>query len=785
MNQAKLNLALFRGALKMKWRLVAAGMILGSALAMYAGIYSAIESLFGYRDMLYSSLNIADLEVRIVPEDNVNLPALEGIPGVAAVERRLQLPGNIDLASGGKLYAGFIALDPPGQINRLRIDQGQALDESRPTEVVIERSMANHHGFKVGDRFSLNIGKDRYDLTVRGIALSPEFLIDSANPNFFLPSKGSLGVVFAPYSLVEARLGYKLVNSVVVKADKGAAIDQVEKAVLSALGKKVTIDESTPLKRQFSHLFLEQDLGAFAIFIPAIVLIFVTSALVVTVFLMYQWLTEKRSEIGVLMALGYCKVQIALAFATPVLLIALIGLVSGTLLSFVLLYGFGLDYSAALGFPKPDLALRPALLLQGYAGVLAALAISAAIPLRQIVQLSPREAIKGASGENAPNVKRVCPRISAALSRSVVLRYAIRNLQRAKGVALMTVIAVALSLGASLAYFISLTSFEHAIVSKYADDRWDLSVDFLSPLWDDELDALRATAGVTRVDPYLRGAVKIRNGERTEPSFLLGIDPGSPSRRLRIVEGRLVSPDDRSAIVLEKKAADALGYKVGDTIVVEAREKAWNARLVGVFSGVLPGEAYASLAQAQEWFDMSGQVSGAFLDTGAGLTDPDQLYRLDRVGRVTEKARLIREIVHHLNEVTGIVILAFAFSLLVAVLFLFSTTAFGVLRRQGEYAMLRTIGFSDGTVARIVLLEVSLVGMVGVAIASCAGVGLSSFLNGVLSEAWFKIDTVVTMKDIAIVLVPGLLFLPLTAWPPIRNILRAGLVPMLRKRAFG
>lgn len=776
--------AMRRAAWKMKGRLFAAGLIMGSALAMFVGVYSAIDSLFDSRAQWYRELNVADLELRIVPEDTVNIPKLEGVDGVASVERRLVLPGNIDVKSGSKLYAVLMATENAPTVNRLRIEEGQNVDPAHPTEVVIERSMAAHHGYKVGDKFVLNIGKDHYDLSVRGIAMSPEFLIDSANPNFFLPSKGSLGVVFVPYSLVQPRLGYQLVNSLLVDIKEGADHRAVEQAALKALGKKVTVDESLPLKRQFGHLYLELDLGAFKIFVPAIVLIFVITALVITVFLMYQWITEKKAEIGVMMSLGYRTRDIVLSFAMPALLIAVIALISGTLLSLVMLYGFGTDYAHALGLPKPNLSLRAAPVIEGYIGLLAILSIATLVPLRSILQMTPREAVRGNTQDSGGIASKVSARLGR-LSQSVAWRYAVRNLQRGKGLAFMSVVAVALSLGASLSYFVSLTSFEQSIVKRFTADDWDVAVDFLAPVWTDELARLKTTQGVARTDPYLRGAIKVQKDAKVEPSFLLGIDPASRVRELRMIAGRALQVSDRNTIVLERKTASTLGVNVGDEVSIDVRDKVWKAKVVGVFSGVLPGESYAPLADAQAWFDMTDQVTGAFLKTDAQFGPADALYQLDRVGRVTSKANLVTEFVDHLKEIAGIVYLAFGFSLVVAVLFLFSTTAYGVLRRLPEYSTLRTIGFADRTVLKMITTEVAAIGAVGTLVAVAAGIAISYGLNDVLSQAWFQVDTMVTAKDLLVVLLPALIFFPLTAIPPFRSIVRAGMVPTLRRRVFG
>ncbi len=349
----------------------------------------------------------------------------------------------------------------------------------------------------------------------------------------------------------------------------------------------------------------------------------------------------------------------------------------------------------------------------------------------------------------------------------------------------MSVAAVALSLGASLSYFVSLTSFEQSIVKRFTADDWDVAVDFLAPLWVDELGKVKGTPGVTRMDPYLRGAIKVQKNTKVEPSFLLGIDPTSQVRQLRMISGRTLQANDRNSIVLERKTATTLGVGVGDEVAIEVRDKVWKTKVVGVFSGVLPGESYTPLADAQAWFDMTDQVTGVFLKTGPGFGSLDSLYQLDRVARVTSKSNLVAEFVHHLKEIAGIVYLAFAFSLVVAVLFLFSTTAYGVLRRLPEYSTLRTIGFADRTVLKMIMTEVAAIGAIGTLVAVVAGIAISSALNGVLSDAWFQVDTTVTATDLLVVLLPALIFFPLTAIPPFLAIVRAGMVPTLRRRAFG
>lgn len=781
-----LALALWRGTLAMRWRILAAGLILGSALAMFVGIYSAIDSLFAFREQLYSDLQAADLELRFVPDDVINLPDLSGVPGIASIEHRLMLPGHLDLKSGSKLYATLIALDfdRSVDINRLKILEGLPPDPQKPEEVIIERNLAKYHGYHIGDRLQLVIGRDHYDLTVRGIALSAEYLIDSANPNFFLPSKGSMGVIFAPLRLIEQRLGYKLVDSLLFRLTPGQDVEQVGPAVAKAAAKKLTVEETLPRKRQFGHLYLELDLNAFKMFVPAIVVIFVATGVVVIVFLLYQWLNDQRRQIGVFMALGYGKRQLLGAYSVPIGVIAAISIVSGFLLSFVLLNGFGLGYAEALGLPRPRLSLVPRYAVLGSVGVIVVLMFASTIPLAQILRLSPQNAVREERQVVGDRVGRLGAWLTSRVAGSTAWRYALRNLMRSRGTSLMTVLAIGLSLGASLSYFISLTSFERAVVESFSKDRWEVAVDFMAPVWHDELEPLARYPGVSNVDFYLRGPIRVVHGDREEASFLLGLTPGSPARAPRILEGRALAAGDTDTLILERKTAASLGYRVGDLVTVDVRDVRARARLVGIFSGALPGESYAPLVAAQRWLDMEGQGNGAFLRTGAEFEGTDRLYDWDRIGRVTQKAILVDEFVAHLKEIAVIVYLAFGFSLAVALLFVFSTTSFSVLRREPEYATLRTLGFSDGIVVKIVLAEILVIGIAGLLLAFPLGVAIAFFLNKMLSQAWFTVDTVVTLRDALFVLIPALLLLPLTGWPPIRSIRAIGLVQQIRRRAF-
>jgi len=441
----------------MRWRLLAVLLIMGAGFGMYAGIYSAIDSLFASRAQHYADADIAGFDIRFSPEDIVNVPDFSDIPGIRNATSRLMLPGNIELADGRRLSALLIAVEAPQTVNRLLLTDGEALDPAQPSRAVIDRNLARHQGYAVGDPLVVNVGKDRVELKVGGVATSAEHLVDGADPSFFLPAKGSLGIVFVPLELMDERLGFRLVNSLLFTGEAIAADlpSEAQRAIIERADRRLTIEDRLPLTRQFGHLFLDLDLNAFRIFTPAIVLIFGVSAATVLFFLLYQWISNRRRELGVLSALGYAGRRLTWSVLGPLLPIAVGGLLAGLLFSLILLYGFGFEYTHAIGLPPPRLTLLPSHLLIACIGLLVILLIGVALPLRSVLATKPIDAVRA-----TPQVPPGGHGSSADALPNLIWRYALRAVLRRRWVSIMTVVAVAAALAPALSYFVALRSFE-------------------------------------------------------------------------------------------------------------------------------------------------------------------------------------------------------------------------------------------------------------------------------------------------------------------------------------
>src|SRR5882672_34082 len=203
---------------RIRWRALAVALTVASGVGIYAGIGMAIATGFHTREVLFQRMRFADLEVQFLPEDVANLPDLERIPGVRAVERRLVLPGTVFLPDNSRITGALVfleTLDPA--MDALEVIEGGPIRPGDFESALIERSLAAFHGFHVGDRIRMQVGEKMYVSRIDGVAISPEYLITTANPDYLVPEKGSVGIIFSDLARVSDSLGFTMVNDLLFR----------------------------------------------------------------------------------------------------------------------------------------------------------------------------------------------------------------------------------------------------------------------------------------------------------------------------------------------------------------------------------------------------------------------------------------------------------------------------------------------------------------------------------------------------------------------------------------
>lgn len=312
-------------------------------------------------------------------------------------------------------------------------------------------------------------------------------------------------------------------------------------------------------------------------------------------------------------------------------------------------------------------------------------------------------------------------------------------------------------------------------------------VSFTQPLPLGMLPQLESVPGVARV-AHMQwfGGVWRDN----TPLFVFAVDP----RRQHEVYTEWVMPEEqwqafartRTAMVAGRNVANRYGWRIGQKIPIASNiypqkngSKAWAFDLVGIYDG--KDEAWQrqtnSIFVQHEYFDEAnlfshGQTNFFALklaegaDAGRVSRTVDAMFENspDETKTQTEKdfnIGFIRQI-GDIGMIVRWILFAVFFTLLLVV---GNTMAQSVRERVPELAVLKTLGFSDGSVLALVLAEAGALclvgGLIGMALATLLGAGVehgtgSQFALRVNGWVWMTGLAAIVAMTLAVGLLPAL-----------------------------
>jgi putative ABC transport system permease protein len=786
----QLRVKMWRDLWHMRWRTLAIVLTIASGVAIYAGIYTGLLSLFWTRDSIFEELHFADLEVSFLPDDAHNLPELSGIAGVARVERRLVFPGTVRLPGQAPLTAVMTFLeDPAPVIHAFKLVSGRLVGPEELDTAVIDISLATYHGQRIGDVIEVKVGEATYRRRVVGIVITPEYFVSTSNPAYFIPEKGSVGFVFAHLGGIADTLGFTLVNDLVFLYDRGADPAAVKARVLARLG-KLNLQEVLSRERHFAYRYVQSQLDGVRAFVPAIVLVLVTLTAIVISVNVGRMIAADRPQIGALMALGYQPGRLLASYLEAALILGLVGGLLGLAGSILVRNLFATVSASSMGMPEIRMLIDPPTMARALALQVAVAMLAAAIPVLRLVRQPPQAVIRPA---RRPVVRLRVVSIGA-IARAIRrlpsgYRYAVRNVARQPFRSGVTLASIALALGVATAYRLSVGSLDTTLSGWLASDKWDLAVDFLYPIPIERIDELRAHPSVKQAEPYFSCYVELRAGDRVEDANVLGLVPGSQLSMLMMAEGRRFREgrkfregSEREA-VLSRDLSQRLSLSVGQLFEVRTMNEAFVVRLVGLSWAAVGRLTLMPFPVAEEVCQFPGKASGAYVDT---VVDGDTaaFYDMDFVGKVLAKRDLLTQVRQVLSVMIVVLDMATGVSVFVGMLVILTSVNLSVLDNDRDFATLQALGYSRGLISTIVLTEAALYALGAVLLSIPIAIATSIYLNVKMSAAWIQVHSTFLPSAFLGVLVPALLLIPLGCLPSLRHVLRRDALTSIRARVL-
>lgn len=287
-----------------------------------------------------------------------------------------------------------------------------------------------------------------------------------------------------------------------------------------------------------------------------------------------------------------------------------------------------------------------------------------------------------------------------------------------------------------------------------------------------------------RVDVGLRESAPVVEGYATSittPTHtlqILGVDPLSeapfraeltPSGGLAGGLAQLLTQPD--AVLMSRATADVLGATLGQSVVVTIAGARQTMTLVGLLETgdatsqrALDDLLITDIGVAQHWLGKVGQLDridliipsdadGVALRTRLHAVLPPGVRMTTPAQRAQSTTEMTASFEINLNALSLL-------ALVVGMFLIYNTMTFAVVQRRPLLGTLRCLGVSQAEIAHLMLVEGSVIAVLGTALGIGLGIGLAQLLLGLVARTINDIYFVVTVNTIT-----------LTFWPLLKGVI--------------
>ncbi len=751
-----LDKKILRDIRHMKGQVLAITLVIVSGMAAYIMFISTIDSLSITRDSFYRDQKFADVFVSLKRAPESLKAKIRKIPGVSVVETRVCGYAKIDIDNFDEpVTARIVSLPEDGRplLNRPHIRNGSLLDPNKDNEVLINETFAIAHGFKVGDHFSAIINGRKKEFIIKGIALSPEFVLlmrpDATSPDF-----KRYGVLWMNRSALAKSYNMDgAFNDVILSLSHDAKPNEVLENLDNILSEYGGLGAYLR-KDQISHRLLSGEFKQLKRSSEIFPTIFIFVAAFLLNIVMSRTIAMQREQIAILKAFGYTNAAIGFHFAKLVVLITAPGLILGVAAGIWLGHVLGDIYTAVYRFPRLIFTLYPHVVIE-------ALMISVASALAgtfHSLQKAAREAPAQAMRPEPPAQYRISL-LEKTIARHLLsqpTRIIIRNIGRRPIRTTLAIIGIAVACATMIASGFFKDSVDFIINVQFVrSQKEDIRITFVEPTSYRALYEMKRLEGVRHAEAFRRVPVRFIHAQRSYRTAIDGIE--EDNRLYRLLDENLKDVFIPSTgIVLNDYLSKLLRINVGDLVTVEFLEGSKEIREVPVvataklFLGVM---GYMDLTALNRLMREGNAISGINLLTDSLYTR--QLYRnlvdMPRVAGVVIRRNDIRNFYD--IQARGMLFFTFIATLMACAI------AFGVVynsariafsERRWELSSLRVIGYTRGEISYILLGELGMITVIAIPVGFLVGYWLCAYIAHALASDLFRVPLYIEMKTYAV-----------------------------------
>ena len=294
---------------------------------VFTGISSEYVALEVNIDDYYEETNLADGWIYSPYLNDLFLEQVDLLGPTTQMERQLVVESVADFKNDPEVTLHFVENNT---ISKFHLLEGNPIDINDSEGVWLDKSFADAHGLKIGDRISFESEGYVIDKEIKGLGYSPEYVYH-ASPYSVMPDYSKIGFAYMSYkAFPEDTVPYNVLN---VKFD--GSPDTYSKLLdyrLNGYYSTFLKQSDHPSVYQFSEEIAKHKMmaGIFPI-------VFIIVSMLILLTTMTRIISHQRMQIGILKANGFKNTTITLHYISYGFFLVLSGSVLGLILGPILL----------------------------------------------------------------------------------------------------------------------------------------------------------------------------------------------------------------------------------------------------------------------------------------------------------------------------------------------------------------------------------------------------------------------------------------------------------------
>jgi putative ABC transport system permease protein len=791
----------------------AIALVLAIGTGVYAGLGSTAEWRRQSNDASFAALAMHDLRVTLSPGTFVEQDALagaiasiDGAAAVRAVTERLVVDSQVDTGATGRADSVLVparlvgmAFGSTQPVDDVWVRDGAApSDDPADRRAVLEAKFADQHQLPTAGTVSVAGGRT---VDYAGLGVSPEdFFYHGPEGTIF--AAGELAILYLPLAAAQDLSDHEgMVNDAVLVLVDGADRDAIEAELtdaISGLGASATVstrDDADAVRVLYEDIDNDQ---RFWNALSALVLL---AAALAAFNLINRIVEAQRREIGIGMALGVPRRQLAIRPMLIGVQVAILGTIAGLGVGLLVGNAFGQLLESFLPLPDHRTPFQFGVYLEATLLGIAIPIAASALPVWRALRVEPIDAIR--TGHLAARTNRLTGWTGRLrLPGSTTTQMPIRNVLRTPRRTFLTAVGVGAAITALVAVLGMLDSFGRTIdrgndeLTKGDADRVIVQLDTFYPSNSPVVAAISEAPAVGHIDAGMRLPATALAAEADENLDLLieFVDLAGAVWTPTITEDTATTGEGGPGILLARKAADDLRAQVGDTVTLRhpVRTATGGFTLAdtefvvdGIHANPIRTFAFLDVADTAH-FGLEGVVNvvQAYPADDATRSDVQRaVFGLPGVTSSQPVARVSEAIDEALDRFLSFLFVTAGAVLVLALLIAFNATRITVEERRREHATMRAFGLPIRTVLGVVVKESVLVGTVATFIGLVGGVVFLQWMLTSLATTTLPdvgIDVYLSPTTILIAAIVGIVSVAATPLFLVRRLRRMNLPGTLR-----